>query len=59
MGHLDEAEFLYKRALEAFPEDAPAHHALAKVFAFQQRWVCLSERGMGRVPGGGFVLVMR
>lgn len=37
VGHVDEAEVLYKRALKAFPRDASAHHALAKLFAFQQR----------------------
>ncbi|CAM9161568.1 unnamed protein product [Ascophyllum nodosum] len=37
-GHVDEAKGLYRRALEASPDHAPAHHALAKVFAFQHRW---------------------
>lgn len=37
LGNVDEAVGLYRRALEASPAHAPAHHALAKVFAFQQR----------------------
>lgn len=36
-GKLEEAVGLYRRALEASPTHASAHHALAKVFAFQQR----------------------
>lgn len=53
LGNVDEAVGLYRRALEASPAHAPAHHALAKVFAFQQRCAAevLSPRIVHRVEG--------
>ena len=45
-GKLEEAVALYRRALEASPTHAPAHHALAKVFAFQQRCLPLACRAI-------------
>lgn len=39
VGHVDEAEGLYRKALEASPLDASAHHALAKLLTFQSRYL--------------------